>query len=68
MCFYDFKNKITVLVPPDESRPETAERFRTCMEVQRFQYQPWEQYEAAITWFSESPPQNRDYAIIPADI
>ncbi|MGD9290441.1 MAG: hypothetical protein PVG74_22670 [Desulfobacterales bacterium] len=28
MCLCDFKNKIAVLIPPDETRSEAAERFQ----------------------------------------
>lgn len=68
MRLCNFKNKIAVLIPPDEPRPKAAKRFRACMEVQRFQYQHFEQYEDAINWFSESSSYNCDYEIIPADI
>ena len=47
-----FKNKIAVLIPNTEKRRQVAERFKTCMDMQGFQFDQFTDFEAAIEWIS----------------
>ena len=47
-----FKNKIAVLIPNTKERLKIARRFKTCMELQGFQFEQFTDFEAAIEWIA----------------
>lgn len=48
-----FKNKIAVIIPDTEERLKIAKRFKTCMEMQGFQFEQFTDFEATIEWLSD---------------
>jgi hypothetical protein len=48
-----FKNKLAVLIPNTEKRLQIAKRFKTCMDLQGFQFEQFTNFEAAIEWLSD---------------
>ena len=48
-----FKNKIAVIIPDTEERLKIATRFKTCMDMQGFQFEQFTDFEAAIEWLSD---------------
>ncbi len=47
-----FKNKIAVIIPDNEERLIIAKRFKTCMDMQGFQFEQFNDFEPAIEWLA----------------
>ncbi len=47
-----FKNKIAVIIPDNEERLIIAKRFKTCMDMQGFQFEQFTDFEPAIEWLA----------------
>ena len=47
-----FRNKIAVLIPDTEERLQLANRLKTCMDMQGFEFEQFTDFEAAIDWLS----------------
>jgi len=48
-----FRNKIAVIIPNTEERLQLAKRFKTCMDLQGFQFEQFTDFESAIEWLSD---------------
>lgn len=48
-----FQNKIAVIIPDNEERLIVAKRFKTCMDMQGFQFEQFTDFELAIEWLSD---------------
>lgn len=48
-----FKNKIAVIIPDNEERLIVAKRFKTCMDMQGFQFEQFTDFEQTIEWLSD---------------
>jgi len=51
-----FRNKIANVVPGDANRIALAEQFENCMNIQKFRYKFFTDFEEAIEWLSEVSP------------
>ncbi len=49
-----FKNKIANVIPNDEERISTANKFQACMNLKDFEYKFFTDFEGAIEWLSDT--------------
>jgi hypothetical protein len=47
-----FQNKIAVLIPNTEDRLQIANRLKTCMQMQGFEFNQFFDFEEAIEWLA----------------
>ena len=52
-----FKNKIANVIPIDEDRLTIANQVKSCMDIQGFKYEIFDDYENAIEWLSDIEEQ-----------
>lgn len=48
----DFKRKLAFLIPDTEERNKVAKLFKTCMELQGFEFRQFVKYDDVIKWLS----------------
>ena len=52
-CMPSFKNKIANVIPRNPNRAAVAKKFEECMNIKKYQYKFFTEYEHAIEWLSD---------------
>ena len=52
-CMPSFKNKMANVIPSDANRAFLAKQFEICMNIKKYQYRLFTEFEHAIEWLSD---------------